>query len=280
MALSHSKLFASSTAMAIILSNAAYADVSAEDVWANLQDISGLYGRTLIAGSKSYAGGKMVLSDVSVSAKVEGAEREGSIEMIELQERGDGTVSITLSPEIPAMLNKGEMIPLAGGSYVLIELPFQRLPLHWEQILFEVAGRGFKILIAHPERCAQLAQQPMLVERLLETGVYLQVNWTSLLGYHGKLVQKTAHHLARSGAIHCMATDSHNTRERSALIVRRGAEELAALVGRKNLALLTVENPARVLNGNDMAGMDVNTIPHHRASGSGWRRIFSFFQKG
>jgi protein-tyrosine phosphatase len=189
-------------------------------------------------------------------------------------------MEITLSPEIPAMLDKGEVIPLAGGSYVLIEPPFQRLPLHWEQILFEVAGRGFKILIAHPERCAQLAQQPMLVERLLETGVYLQVNWTSLLGYHGKLVQKTAHHLARSGAIHCMATDSHNTRERSALIVRRGAEELAALVGRKNLALLTMENPARVLNGNSMAGMDVNAIPHYRASGSGWRRVFSFFQKG
>ena len=170
-------------------------------------------------------------------------------------------MEISLSPEIPAMLNKGEMIPLAGGSYVLIELPFQRLPLHWEQILFEVAGRGFKILIAHPERCAQLAQQPMLVERLLETGVYLQVNWTSLLGYHGKLAQKTAHHLARSGAIHCMATDSHDTRERSALIVRRGAEELAALVGRKNLALLTVENPARVLNGGPMKNLDISAVP-------------------
>lgn len=170
-------------------------------------------------------------------------------------------MEITLSPEIPAMLDKGEVIPLAGGSYVLIELPFQRLPLHWEQILFEVAGRGFKILIAHPERCVQLAQQPILLERLLETGVYLQVNWTSLLGYHGKLVQKTARHLARSGAMHCMATDSHDTRERSALIVRRGAEELAALVGRKNLALLSVENPSRVLNGNPMENLDISAVP-------------------
>lgn len=100
MALSYSKLFASSTAMALIMSNAAYADVTAEDVWAQLQEISGLYGRTLVVGSKSYTGGKMVLSDVAVSAKVEGAEREGSIEMIELQERGDGSVAISVSPEI------------------------------------------------------------------------------------------------------------------------------------------------------------------------------------
>jgi len=189
-------------------------------------------------------------------------------------------MEITLAPEIPAMLDKGEVIPLAGGSYVLIEPPFQRLPLHWEQILLEVAGRGFKILIAHPERCEQLIRQPMLVERLLETGVYLQANWTSLLGYHGKAVQKTAHHLARVGAIHCMATDSHDTSTRSALIVRRGVEELARLVGRKNLSLLTVANPAKVLNGDGMTGMDVDAIPHYRPSDGGWRRLFSFSRKG
>jgi protein-tyrosine phosphatase len=172
-------------------------------------------------------------------------------------------MEITLVPEVPAMLDKGEVIPLAGGSYVLIEPPFQRLPLHWEKILFEVTGRGFKILIAHPERCEQLARQPALVERLLETGASLQVNWTSLLGYHGKAAFKAARHLLVSGAVHCMATDSHDARERSALIVRRGAEELAGLVGRKNLALLTVENPAKVLNGRPMKGMNLTDIPRH-----------------
>ena len=188
-------------------------------------------------------------------------------------------MEITLAPEIPAMLDKGEVITLAGGSYVLIEMPFQRLPLHWEKILREVADRDFKILIAHPERCEDLTRQPALVKQLLETGVYLQVNWTSLLGYHGKAVQKTALRLARTGAIHCMATDSHDTQERSAIIVRRGAEELARLVGRKNLALLSVENPSRVLNGNSMAGMDVDAIPHFRPIGGGGRGFWEFFRR-
>ena len=170
-------------------------------------------------------------------------------------------MEITLAPEVPAMLDRGEVIPLAGGTYVLIEPPFQRLPLHWEQILFEVTGRGFKLLIAHPERCEQLAAQPALVTRLLETGVHLQVNWTSLLGYHGKAALKAARHLLLTGAVHCMATDSHDTRERSPLIVRRGVEVLAELVGRKNLALLAVENPAKVLNGNPMKEMDLSGLP-------------------
>ena len=181
------------------------------------------------------------------------------------EDRVDLTVlpgmEITLAPEVPAMLDRGEVIPLAGGSYVLIEPPFQRLPLHWEQIIVAVAGQGFKILIAHPERCEQLVRDPLLVERLLETGVYLQMNWTSLLGYHGKATLKAARRLIRARAVHCMATDSHDTVERSALIVRRGAEELARLAGRRNLARLTMENPAKVLNGSDMAKMELESMP-------------------
>jgi len=181
------------------------------------------------------------------------------------EDRVDLTVlpgmEITLAPEVPAMLEKGEVIPLAGGSYVLIEPPFQRLPLHWEKILFEVAGRGYRILVAHPERCTQLARQPAMVARLLQMGAHLQVNWTSLLGYHGKEAFRASRHLLLCGAVHCMATDSHDTRERSALIVRRGAKELAGLVGRRNLALLTVENPAKVLNGRPMKAMDRAGIP-------------------
>ena len=185
-------------------------------------------------------------------------------------------MEITLAPEVPAMLDQGEVIPLAGASYVLIEPPFQRLPLHWEQIFFEVTGRGFKLLLAHPERCEQLSGQPALVARLLENGIHLQVNWTSLLGYHGKAACKTARHLLRNGAVHCMATDSHDTRERSPLMVRRGAEELAGLVGRKNLALLAVENPARVLNGQPMKAMDMARMPR-RADRRG--RFWTLFGK-
>jgi protein-tyrosine phosphatase len=143
---------------------------------------------------------------------------------------------------------------------VLIELPFQRLPPNWEHILLEVARRDFKILIAHPERCEPLSREPMLVERLLETGAYLQVNWTSLLGYHGRIACKSARRLLQAGTAHCMATDSHDTRERSALIVRRGARELARLVGQSNLARLTAENPDKVLDGGSMTGMDVESI--------------------
>jgi len=183
-------------------------------------------------------------------------------------------MEITLCPEVPAMLDKSEVIPLAGGSYVLIEPPFQRLPMHWEQILFEVVDRGFRILIAHPERCAQLSAQPALVEWLLDTGALLQVNWTSLTGHHGQTARKTARRLLLAGAVHCLATDSHDTRERGAAIVRRSAEELAGLVGRQNLALLSVENPARVLNGSPMKNMDMGGLPRQPGRGGRIWRIF------
>lgn len=181
-------------------------------------------------------------------------------------------MEIALAPELRGMLDNGEVIPLAGGPWVLIEPPFQRLPLNWERILFEVTGRGYKILVAHPERCAQLGRESALVERLLETGVCLQMNWTSLLGYHGRAVFQAARRMLLSGAVHCLATDSHDTRQRSALVVRRAAAALAELVGRRNLALLSVENPARVLDGTPMQPMDLAALPRPaRARERFWR---------
>ena len=77
--------------------------------------------------------------------------------------------------------------------------------------------------MAHPERCAQLAVNPQLADRLIESGVYLQANWDSFLGKHGRSALGMAHYLAESGYIHCLATDSHNPQERHAAHVELAA---------------------------------------------------------
>jgi protein-tyrosine phosphatase len=130
---------------------------------------------------------------------------------------------------------------------VLIETPFQQLPLGWEQVVFAILSKGYFILMAHPERCAQLAAGPQLVGRLIESGVYLQVNWDSFLGYHGRAALRVAHYLAENGYIHCLATDSHNPQERHAAHVKLAAAKIQKLIGRENLQRIASENPLRIL---------------------------------
>lgn len=164
-------------------------------------------------------------------------------------------MEIALDPQIPLLLEEEKLQPLGEKSYVLIETPYQMLPLGWEQVFFAIASRGYAVLLAHPERCTQLADKPMLFDAFIEKGIYLQINWDSFLGYQGRETAKLARYLAAKGYIHCLATDSHDVDHRHAGNVQRAAREVENLVGPHNLQLLAMENPARVLGGEPLTPM-------------------------
>ena len=182
-----------------------------------------------------------LLAELNHAIKVEGLELDVQPGM-----------EISFDPLIPDLLEKGRLLTLGSTSYVLIETPFQQLPLGWEQVIFAILSKGYFILLAHPERCVQVSANPQLVDRLIKSGVYLQVNWDSFLGYHGRAALRMAHHLADSGYIHCLATDSHNPQERHAAHVKLAAAKIKKLIGPDNLQRIASENPMRILR---------NTLP-------------------
>ena len=165
-------------------------------------------------------------------------------------------MEVALDPQISALIANSRVQTLAGTSYVLIEPPFQRLPLGWEHAIFDVLSKGFSVLLAHPERCTQLSAKPQLCDELIESGVYFQVNWDSFLGHHGRTTQKMAIYLAAKGFIHCLATDSHDSKSRNAMQVQRAAETIEELMGPRNLQLISRENPIRVLRNEALESME------------------------
>jgi protein-tyrosine phosphatase len=180
-------------------------------------------------------------------------------------------MEISFDPLIPDLLDKGRLLTLGKTSYVLIETPFQQLPLGWEQVVFAILAKGYFILMAHPERCAQFAANPRLVDRLIESGVYLQVNWDSFLGYQGRAALQMAHHLADSGYIHCLATDSHNPQERHAAHVHLAAAKIEEVIGRKNLQRIAKENPLRILRNTHPMPMMKPYLKSELKKKSKWR---------
>ncbi len=165
-------------------------------------------------------------------------------------------MEIALDAQIADLIDRGLVLPLARTSYVLIEPPFQRLPLGWEQAIFDVLSKGFAVLLAHPERCAQLAAQPELCDKLIESGVYFQVNWDSFLGHHGRTIEKMAVYLATRGYIHCLATDSHDAAHRNANQMPRAAAKIEKIIGLRNLQIISKNNPNRVLRNETLKAME------------------------
>lgn len=174
-------------------------------------------------------------------------------------------MEIAMDPSIPELLDRGDVLTLAGTSYVLIEPPFQRLPIGWEEILFSVLASGYRILLAHPERCVHLINEPGLFDELVERGICLQVNWASFQGTYGSEFVRGASLLAKKGYIHCLATDSHTPHDpRGPDSISRARKRVQDLVGTKDLELISKENPARVLSGDPLVDVGIGKTARER----------------
>jgi protein-tyrosine phosphatase len=182
-------------------------------------------------------------------------------------------MEIALDPQIPEMLDGDRLLPLGNSACLLIEPSFQQLPLGWEQVIFAILTKGYSILLAHPERCAQLAANSGLIDRLIGSGVYLQVNWGSFLGQYGRAVARTARSMAENGQIHCLATDSHHPGWYNPVRIQAATAKLRTMIGHENLQRITSDNPLRVLKGELLQPMTVSGA----MSGSSKKRWWQFW---
>ena len=180
-------------------------------------------------------------------------------------------MEIALDPQIPDLLDDHRLLPLGNSSCLLIEPSFQQLPPGWEQVIFSILAKGYSILLAHPERCVQLAANPDLIERLIGSGVYLQVNWGSFLGQYGRAVARTAQLMAGNGQIHCLATDCHHPGWHDPTRIQAATAKLGTMIGQENLQRITTDNPLRVLNDEVLQPMNKSGAMTERRKKHWWR---------
>jgi protein-tyrosine phosphatase len=136
-----------------------------------------------------------------------------------------------------------------GGRWLLLEAPLPGTGTldGLQDSAQELRERGFGLLIGHPERSPALVGAPGAVERLLAAGDRLQVNGSSLTGYHGAGARAAALELVDAGHATVIASDAHRPSDRVpslsaavAVLRRHGtpAARAEALVTAAPLALL------------------------------------------
>jgi protein-tyrosine phosphatase len=131
-----------------------------------------------------------------------------------------------------------------GGRWLLLEAPISSIaPL--EAGVARLHQRGFKLLLAHPERAPTLQRDPRMLGRLVRAGVRTQITAGGLAGQFGKAVQRFALEIIDAGLAHTFASDSHDVTRRPpgmrAPLERMGLGDHAEL--------LCQDHPARVLAG-------------------------------
>jgi protein-tyrosine phosphatase len=156
---------------------------------------------------------------------------------------------------------------LAGTSFVLVEFPYMSVPPNSSEAVFALKMKGWRPVIAHPERYAGLDDALSVVEGWRRVGGLLQVNCGSLIGRYGNEARTVAWRLLRRGWVDILASDYHargrcHIAEARAKLEEKGAAEQAEL-------LFSV-NPGRVL-----ADQSPEPVPPlQRSSEPIWQRFF------
>ncbi|WP_077329071.1 tyrosine-protein phosphatase [Virgibacillus siamensis] len=112
-------------------------------------------------------------------------------------------------------LKKGEVIPINGTQYVLVEFPHNHVPNYARQLLFDLQIAGYKPVIVHPERNTELQENTDKLYRMVKSGALTQITAGSLLGKTGKRVQKFADQLVEANLTHFIASDAHDIKKRT-----------------------------------------------------------------
>jgi protein-tyrosine phosphatase len=187
-------------------------------------------------------------------------------------DRSRETRAFGASPRFDQQL---ENLSLGGGPWLLVEPPFTPVAPNLDAILLELlanlrAVSGHRIVLAHPERCPAFQRDPPMLERLVRAGMLTSVTAGSLGGRFGGEARRLALALAREGLLHNVASDTHDTVNRT--------PEIAAEIERAGLAplarWLTVEVPAAILDGGEIPPRPATAAD----AGSGqrrWRRLLS-----
>lgn len=96
-----------------------------------------------------------------------------------------------------------------GDNYVLIELSFVGPPLNLEEVIFTMRTKGYKPILAHPERYRYWNDKLHKIEHLRAIGCLLQLNLMSLVGQYGLPSKIAAQKLLSNNQIDFLGTDLH-----------------------------------------------------------------------
>ena len=93
---------------------------------------------------------------------------------------------------------------------LLIEMSYMNPTLALKEIIFEIKQKGYKPILAHPERYLYYHKNLKAYELLKDLGVLFQMNLLSAVGYYGPSVAKAADDLLKNDFIDFVGSDVHH----------------------------------------------------------------------
>ena len=119
-----------------------------------------------------------------------------------------------------------------GDKYVLVETSFLNKPIYFESAMFDLMSKGYRPILAHPERYRFLEGNIEWLLELKEMGIMLQVTLGSVGGYYGSKPEEISKLLMKKKMVDFLGSDLH--REKHLPFLEKGLSNKMVQRGIKN----------------------------------------------
>lgn len=119
---------------------------------------------------------------------------------------------LRISFELLEAIEKGEPLPVFGENCLLLENSLVECSEYLEPIQFELSARGYRLVMAHPERYPYYHDSFRNYQKLRDEGWLFQLNLSSKAGRYGETVARITRKLEHAGFADFYGSDLHGQR--------------------------------------------------------------------
>jgi len=196
------------------------------------------------------------------------------VAMVREAARGDSAEGVELLPgaevyftaDLTARARAGELMTVGDrGRYLLLELPYQQVPMHVDDTIFQLKLLGITPIMAHPERVAYYLEDIRRVEASVRLGALTQVTGASITGRFGRKARDFANEMLSRNLVHVLASDSHDVRYRPPVLAE-AMRVASGAVGDELARRMVEDTPRAILEGREVELPDPVVPPRPRRS--------------
>ena len=187
------------------------------------------------------------VSAEEISKRIEEIKRESQAIGINLYQGNEIYITSTLIDD----LNNKKSVSLNNSKYVLFEVPLHNSTYNVDEVVYDILNAGKVPILAHPERYDFVQKDPNWLLNYIDRGVLFQSNYASIVGRYGKEAKETVKKLLTHNMVHFLGSDNHNPNTVYAEMPEI-LNRLEKLIGNNYLKILSVDNPQKILNNENI----------------------------
>ncbi len=167
-------------------------------------------------GIKNFITTPHVLGDVYPNSSTTIKEKAQEVRE-ELKNRGLDDIHFSTAAEymideqFSELLKEGDLLTLKDN-FILVEVSYFNPPINLYEVLFEIQLKGYKPILAHPERYNFYHNDFESYYKLKKAGCLFQLNFLSLTLQYGINVQKISKKLLKLGMYDFVGSDTHHSK--------------------------------------------------------------------